>query len=285
MADRAGSRGGADWMAGRERRPVDLRTDRPHPARVYDVLLGGKTNYAADREAAERTVAAVPNAELSARQNRAFMHRAVRHLAESGVRQFLDIGTGIPTSPNLHEVAQSVVPSARIVYADNDPIVLTHSRALHTSHPLGRTSYVDADLSDPEDILAHPDLRRTLDLAEPVALTLMLILQWLPAGHDAYAVVDRLMDALPSGSHLVISHATHDFDPPALARIADHFAATGSHLTTRSRGDVLRFFEGMELVDPGVVPVQEWRPGTADIAGNGIGGADVPVYAGVARKR
>ena len=276
---------GAQWPSGGGRRPVDLHTDRPHPARVYDVLLGGKTNYAADRSAAEQAVAVLPNAVLAARQNRAFMHRVARHLAaHCGIRQFLDIGTGIPTSPNLHEVVQAVTPSARVVYADNDPIVLTHSRALHTSGPEGRTAYVDADLCDPQSILDNPELRSTLDLREPVALTLLLILQWLPEGQDAYAIVERLMRALPQGSFLAISHATHDFDPPAFAKLTEQFAAGGQHLTPLSHAEVARFFGGMRLVEPGVTVVQRWRPDRTDITGQGIGATDIPIYAGVARK-
>ncbi|MFJ8673139.1 SAM-dependent methyltransferase [Streptomyces sp. NPDC093589] len=274
-----------DWMAARPKPPVELHTDRPHAARVYDVLLGGKTNYPADRKAAEKTLAALPNAAAIARQNRAFMHRAARYLAEeAGVRQFLDIGTGIPTSPNLHEVVQSVAPRSRIVYADNDPIVLAHSRALHTGHPEGRTVYLPADLCQPEAIIEDGELRATLDFDRPVALTLVAVLHWLPAEHDPYAIVSRILDALPSGSFLALTHVTNDFEPAALEEVADTFQAEGSQVNARSKADVLRFFDGLEMVEPGLQVVQRWRPERTDLGADAFGDADIPLYAGVARK-
>ncbi|MEU1624762.1 SAM-dependent methyltransferase [Streptomyces sp. NPDC020096] len=267
------------------RRPVELHTDRPHAARVYDFLLGGKTNYAADREAAQRTLLALPNAALIARQNRAFMHRAARYLAaEAGLRQFLDIGTGIPTPPNLHEVVQAVAPRSRVVYVDNDPIVLTHSRALHTSHPEGRTAYVHGDLCHPDDILGNPELTRTLDLGQPVALTLVAVLHWLPKEHDPFAIVARLLDALPQGSFLALSHVTDDFEPEALDEVVQDFQRNGSTVNARSKDEVAAFFKGLELVEPGIEVVQRWRPDPADIEAGSLADTDVPLYGAVARK-
>lgn len=275
-----------NWMtAGGGREPVELHTDRPHAARIYDVLLGGKTNYPADRLAAEHAVKVLPNAADVARQNRAFMHRVVRYLAEeAGIRQFLDIGTGIPTPPNLHEVAQSIDPASRIVYADNDPIVLVHSRALHTSHPEGRTAYIQGDLREPESILGHPDLLATLDLTRPVALSLVAVLHWLPKDPDPYAIVARLVGALPSGSYLALSHGTNDFQPAAIREVAEDFESKGSDVNARSKDEVLRFFDGLELVEPGLQVVQKWRPDPLDIGARTIADTDIPLYGGVARK-
>jgi hypothetical protein len=275
------------WMQAEAQTPVDLEVDRPHGARVYDFLLGGKTNYAADREQAERVLAAIPSAVASARENRSFIHRAARHLvAEAGIRQFLDIGTGIPTPPNLHEVAQSVDPSARVVYADNDPIVLTHSRALHTSTPEGATAYIEADATDPAGILESPALRDTFDLDEPVAITLCLLLHWLPDGFDAYGMVRTLLDAVPAGSALVVTHVTKDFDE-RVGDIEDDFEDTGSTVRTRTRAQVERFFEGLEFVEPGLTVPQLWRPEQVEIeAGDRsvLGDRDIPIWAGVALK-
>ncbi|MYT32560.1 MULTISPECIES: SAM-dependent methyltransferase [unclassified Streptomyces] len=274
-----------DWMGARPQEPIDLHTDRPHAARVYDVLLGGKTNYPADREAAEQTLVSLPNAATIARQNRGFMHRAARYLAgEAGIRQFLDIGTGIPTSPNLHEVVQAATPEARIVYADNDPIVLAHSRALHTSHPDGRTAYIQADLGRPQDILRDATLRDTLDLGQPVALTLIAVLHWLPAERDAYAVVRELMDAFAPGSYVAMTYATADFEPQALREITDNFESKGSHVRTRTRAEVLRFFDGLELVDPGLTVVHRWRPDPVEVGAGSLSDAELPLYAGLGRK-
>ncbi|MER6053005.1 SAM-dependent methyltransferase [Streptomyces sp. NPDC020883] len=274
-----------DWMGARPQEPIDLHTDRPHAARVYDVLLGGKTNYPADREAAEQTLVSLPNAATIARQNRGFMHRAARYLADqAGIRQFLDIGTGIPTSPNLHEIAQATEPKARIVYADNDPIVLAHSRALHTSHPEGRTAYIQADLGRPQEILRDATLRDTLDLDEPVALTLIAVLHWLPPERDVYAVVRELMDAFAPGSYLALTYATADFEPQALQEISDNFESKGSHVRARPRAEVLRLFDGLELVDPGLTVVHRWRPDPVEIGADSLSDADIPLYAGLGRK-
>ncbi|MFE2376749.1 SAM-dependent methyltransferase [Streptomyces sp. NPDC059398] len=254
------------------RAPVDLRTDRPHPARVYDVLLGGKTNYAADRAMADQVLVNLPSARPTALANRTFMHRATRYLAaEAGVRQFLDIGTGIPTSPNLHEVAQGVAPDSRVVYVDNDPIVLAHSRALHVGHPSGRTAYLDADAADPEAVLASPALHETLDLGRPVALSMCLLLHWLPADSDPYAVVRRLTRELAPGSHVVITHLARDLDRAGSGALEADFRASGSHLKARTKDEVARFFDGMTLVEPGIVVPDQWRPEPEE-EGEGGGG-------------
>lgn len=271
-------------MRAKQPERVDLRIDRPHPARVYDVLLGGKTNFEADREAAQKVLENLPIARKTALENRAFMRRAVRHLAEAGVRQFLDIGTGIPTSPNLHEVAQEIAPETRVVYTDNDPIVLVHSQALHTSHPSGRTAYVDGDLCEPDRIIEHPELLATLDLTKPVALTLLTVLHWLRADADPYAIVRRLLRALPSGSYLVISHVTADFDPPALGAVRSDLGARGSNVTPRSKDQVGAFFDGLELLEPGLTLIEKWRPTVAVVEPQATADEGVPLYVGVARK-
>jgi hypothetical protein len=284
---------GAGWMKGTEATPVDLRTDIPHAARVYDVLLGGKTHYEADRQAAAALLQAMPDARRTATENRLFMHRAVRTVLDAGVRQFLDIGTGIPTSPNLHETAQSIDPTARVVYADNDPIVLAHSRALHVSTPEGRTAYLNADIRRPDEILTHPELLATLDPAEPVAVTLLTVLHWLPDSADPHAIVQRLLAAVPSGSHLVVSHITNDLNAASIDSASRSLNDKGAQTTPRSKAEVARFFDGLDLLDPGLTLVEDWRPDApaADPAsvtpispGNSARPDPIPVYVGVARK-
>ena len=264
--------------------PVDLQTDQPHPARVYDYLLGGKDNFAADRAAAEAGLRANPNSRIPPRENRAFLGRAVRYLAgEAGISQFLDIGTGIPTSPNVHEVAQAVEPQARIVYVDNDPIVLTQARALLTTGPQGRTAYIDADLRDIDAILGSPDLQRTLDLSQPVGLLLIAVMHFIPDEDDPWALAARLLAALPSGSYLALSHLTGDFDPAAWAGVVAVYRRSGVTMQVRPKPDVERFFGGLDLIDPGVVSLPQWRPDPSDV-GRPPSDAAVSVYGGVARK-
>jgi hypothetical protein len=265
-------------------RPVDLQTDQPHPARVYDYLLGGKDNFAADRAAAEAGLRANPNSRIPPRENRAFLGRAVRYLAgEAGISQFLDIGTGIPTSPNVHEVAQAAEPQARIVYVDNDPIVLTQARALLTTGPQGRTAYIDADLRDIDAILGSPDLQRTLDLSQPVGLLLLAVMHFIPDEDDPWALAARLLAALPSGSYLALSHLTGDFDPAAWAGVVAVYRRSGVTMQVRPKPDVERFFGGLDLIDPGVVSLPQWRPDPSDV-GRPPSDAAVSVYGGVARK-
>jgi len=230
-----------------------------HIARVYNYWLGGKENYAADRAAGDRTIAEFPGIVVSARANRAFLRRAVRFLVtEAGVRQFLDIGTGIPTSDNTHEVAQSLAPESRIVYVDNDPVVLAHARALLTSTPEGATDYLDADLREPGPILAGA--ARTLDFSRPVAIMLLAVLQLVGGDHDPYQVVADLLAAVPSGSYLVLSHPTSDVQQDQVtAMVARLNALVAEKVTTRDRDQVARFFTGLEPVEPGLVNVSEWR--------------------------
>ncbi len=262
---------------------VDLELDRAHSARMYDFFLGGTTNFPADREVAERAMTIFPSVLAAARINRRFMHRSTRFLARSGMRQFLDIGTGIPTSPNLHEIAQLQVPEARVVYTDNDPIVLAHARALLQSHPAGRTAYVQADVTDPEALLAAPELRGTLDLTKPVALSLNALLHFVTGEHDAHRIVEHLKSVLAPGSTLTISHVTPDFDPEGIARLASAYQAAGTPGHPRTLGEVTRFFDGWELVAPGIVPSHQWRPDPEDLAEN-ASAADAACYAAIARK-
>ena len=264
--------------------PVDLQTDQPHPARVYDYLLGGKDNFAADRAAAEAGLRANPNSRIPPRENRAFLGRAVRYLAaEAGISQFLDIGTGLPTSPNVHEIAQGTEPRARIVYVDNDPIVLTQARALLTTGPQGRTAYIDADLRDIDAILGSAELQRTLDLSKPVGLLLIAVMHFIPDEDDPWALAARLLAALPSGSYLALSHLTGDFDPAAWAGVVAVYRRSGVTMRVRPKPDVERFFAGLDLIDPGVVSLPQWRPDPSDVGGPPSDAA-VSVYGGVARK-
>ena len=244
---------------------------------MYDYLLGGKDNFAVDRAAAEEGLKANPDVATAPLQNRAFLRRSVQWLA-AGVRQFLDIGTGLPTSPNVHEVAQAIDPSARIVYVDNDPIVLTHARALLTSTPGGHTAYVDANLSDVDRVLAGA--RDNLDLGQPVALLLFAILHFFDDDADPYDLVARLMAPLPSGSYLVISHMTADHDPVRWGQFVEIMRKQGIPSRLRSHDEVARFFDGLDPVDPGIVPILRWRP-TEE---TGLTDAQVALYGGVARK-
>ncbi|MFJ1749391.1 SAM-dependent methyltransferase [Streptomyces sp. NPDC088116] len=248
-------------------------TSKPHPARVYDYLLGGKDNYAVDREVGKR----LPDlGKRSARQNRAFMHRASAWLAEQGTDQFLDIGTGIPTAPNLHQVVQRIDPKARIVYTDNDPIVLRHAEALLISTPQGGTDYVEADVREPEAILEHA--RAFLDFSRPIALSLVALMHFVPDEDDPYGITRTLVDALPSGSHLVLSHGTFDFHPQVANQVTGAYANGGIDLRFRTHSEVERFFDGLDLVEPGLVTGPRWYKDTAAPASE-----DNAVYVGVAR--
>jgi hypothetical protein len=266
----------------------EINTNVAHPARVYDYWLGGKDNFPADQALAEAILEAVPIMRAMARANRAFLGRAVRYLAgEAGVRQFLDIGTGIPTAGNTHEVAQAVAPDAHVVYVDNDPIVLAHARALMTSNMAGETAFIFADLRQPEAILGDPILAATLDLGRPVAVMLMAILMFLRDADDPYGIVSRLLEALPSGSYLTISHPTADFDAQAMAGAVAASKRSGIALVPRNRAEVEAFFKGLDLVEPGVVPVASWRPDSEPpTAPDRVGELEpLNIYAGVGRKR
>jgi SAM-dependent methyltransferase len=231
--------------AGPPKSQVD--TSKPHPARIYDFLLGGKDNYPVDQALAEQLT---PEAHEGARQNRAFMHRAVGWVARSGIDQFLDIGTGIPTEPNLHQIVQEINPGARIVYTDNDPIVLRHAEALLVSSPEGLTDYVEADVRRPVEILEHA--RKLLDFSRPVSLSLIALLHFVPDEDDPYGITRTLLDALAPGSCLVLSHLTGDFLTEEQNRIAE-YRSSGINLRPRTRAEVERFFEGLGLVEPGLV--------------------------------
>jgi hypothetical protein len=240
--------------------PPKIDASVAHSARIYDFILGGKDNFEADRRAAEAAIARNPNMAVGMRANRAVMRRMTAYLAgEAGIRQFLDIGTGLPTSPNMHEIAQRTAPESRVVYVDNDPIVLAHARALLTSTAEGACTYIDADARDPETILADPKLGATIDLSRPVALMLFGIVHFLPDSDDPQAVVARFMAALPAGSYLAIQHPTADFYPPGIGSQSAYRGA-GIPFQYRSKDEFARFLDGLELVDPGITPMSEWRP-------------------------
>jgi SAM-dependent methyltransferase len=261
-----------------------IDTTRPHPARIYDYGLGGKNHFAADREVAEKVLAAFPSLRVAARENRAFLGRAVRFLAsDAGIRQFLDIGTGLPTTGNVHEVAQQVAPESRIVYADNDPLVLAHARALLTSSTEGRTGYIQADLRDPKSILADAVTRDILDFDQPVALMLVAVLHFLTDADDPARIIATLLDALPPGSYLVASHATSEHSPAgASAAGVGAYQSSGIPFEPRDSDEFARLaFDGLELIPPGVVLVSEWRP---DDDGPRPSPSEVSFYGGVARK-
>jgi S-adenosyl methyltransferase len=273
----AGERSRGDIPSDSEHASFD--TSVAHVARVYNYWLGGKDNFAADRAAGEQAIKAFPNIVLSARANRAFLARAVRFLAEeAGIRQFLDIGTGIPSANNTHEVAQSVAPESRVVYVDNDPVVLAHARALLASGPKGATDYIDADLRHPQQIL--DGAARLLDFSRPVAVMLMAILQHIDDEDDPYRIVGTLLSGLQPGSYLALSHPAKDIDAESMAKMADTLNRTmAEKVTFRDRPAVARFFDGLELVEPGMVQASKWRP-----ASEAEAASPAALWAGVARK-
>ena len=230
-----------------------IDTSQAHPARVYDWLLGGKDNYPVDEAVGSKLP---PEARDGARQNREFMHRAAAWLASQGVDQFLDIGTGIPTAPNLHQIVQRVVPSARVVYTDNDPIVLRHAEALLVSTPEGATDYMQADVRDPKSILEHA--RTVLDFERPIAMSLIALMHFIADEQGPYDIVSALVSALPSGSHLVLSHASSDIFPELSDQVTAEYAKGGITLGFRTREGVARFVEGLQPVAPGLVTAPEW---------------------------
>ena len=262
-SDEASATGGDTGSAG----PLDFDTSVAHQARIYDYLLGGKDNYAAARVQAEIGLKIFPGFAFTARANRAFLGRAVRFLAgDAELGQFLDIGTGIPTAGNTHQVAQAIAPQSRVVYVDYDPVVLAHARALLTSADAGATAYIDADLRQVGTILEQAS--QLLDFTRPVAITLVAILHAIPDADDPHAIVAQLMDAVPPGSYLALSHLGPEFFTPEALREMQN-VSTGrvqQQITYRSRDEIARFFAGLDLVEPGIVPVEDWRPdtGTAD---------------------
>ncbi|MEQ8144440.1 SAM-dependent methyltransferase [Streptomyces sp. OP7] len=261
--------------------PVDIDTTRPHPARMYDWYLGGKDNYPVDEAMGRQMLALDPRVPVMARVNRAFMQRATRWLAGQGVRQFLDVGTGIPTEPNLHQVAQRIAPDARVVYCDNDPIVLAHAAALLRGTDEGVTDYLQADVRDPDTILEGA--RKILDFDEPIGLSLIALLHFVPDEDGAHELVRRLLDGMPSGSHLVISHATADFTPEESEAAVAKLKAAGVTLALRSREEFTSFFDGLELVEPGVAVPHLWHPELGDPVPGQEDGV-IPGYGAVARK-
>ncbi len=255
-----------------------LDTTTAHSARLWNYLLGGKDHFAVDRTAAERLLSVLPELSASARASRGFLHRAVRYLTqEVGIRQFLDIGTGLPSADNTHEVAQSIAPETRVVYVDNDPMVLAHARVLLTSTAEGAADFIEADLFDVDDIIQLASA--TIDMKEPIGVVLLDVLDYLPADDEAYAVMRRLVDAIPSGSHVMISHPTWEVNPSAVDRAIEVWNRLGrTPMCARTPEAIERFFAGLELLEPGVVPCSQWRPeADADTA-------RVIHYAGVARK-
>ena len=238
---------------------VDFDTSTAHIARVYDYWLGGKDNFEADRTAAEEALAAYPDLVSSVRANRAFLARGVRFLAaEAGVRQFLDIGTGIPSANNTHEVAQSVAPESRVVYVDNDPIVLAHARALLVGGPEGATDYLDADLRETGKILDRA--RGLLDFSQPVAVMLVAVLHMIGPEDHPHSIVSQFMDAMPPGSFLLLSHVASDIEPEKLAEVGKRLnRLLLQKATYRDHAEVTEFFTGLELIEPGVVPLPRWR--------------------------
>jgi hypothetical protein len=260
---------------------AEIDTSRPHPARLYNYYLGGEDNYPADREAAAAMLRAVPEAREIARQNRLFLQRVVRYLvAEAGIRQIIDIGTGIPTAGNVHQVAHELAADVRVAYVDNDPIVLAHASDLLTDH--GQTSFVLADLRDPERILGHPMLRELIDFDEPVALLLIAVLHFITDEERPGELIASFRDSLTHGSYLALSHGTADFHTrAALDRATTVYSKTTAPLVVRDHARVTAMFDGWNLIEPGVVPVPLWRPGSPAPRSDHL--ARIGIYGGVAR--
>ena len=274
--------GERDLKATESDEPPRIDTSVAHSARIYDYILGGRDNFEADRKAAEAALAKNPSMGVAMRANRAVMRRMTAYLAgDLGIRQFLDIGTGLPTSPNMHEIAQRIAPESRVVYADNDPIVLAHARALLTSSPEGACTYLDADARDTERILADPRLRATLDLSRPAALMLFGIMHFIPESDDPYGMVSRLLGALPSGSYLAIQHPTTDFYPAGVGGQGAYRNA-GIAFQYRTKDEFGRFLDGLELIEPGITPMADWRPEIEP--GPQLTPAQAGAYAALARK-
>ena len=265
-----------DWV------PPEIDTRRANVARVYDYLLGGTHNFLADQDVGRAIIALEPNARAIGQANRAFLGRAVRHLAAAGIRQFLDIGSGIPTEGNVHEVAQHAAPEARVVYADIDPVAIAHSKAILAGNP--RAAIIDGDLRDPATVLARAAGTRLIDLSQPAGLLLIAVLHFIPDADDPWGIVATLRDALAPGSYLVLSHGTEEGNP-GVAHAAEKIyqRAVSANLHMRSRPDILRFFDGFDLIDPGLVALPYWQPdspgGLPQDPGRFWGG-----LAGVARK-
>jgi SAM-dependent methyltransferase len=258
-----------DWA------PESIDIQRPSVARMYDYYLGGSHNFAADRQAAQAMVAAVPEAPLMAQANRAFLRRAVHHLLDAGIRQFLDIGSGIPTVGNVHEVAQSRAPESRVVYVDIDPVAVAHSRQILAGNE--RTAVIREDLRRPGEILAHPEVTQLLDLSQPVALLIVAVMHFIPDADDPAGIIRAFREALAPGSYLLISQASHEGRTAVERQEADEvYRRTDNPLIPRSRDEITALFTGFDLVEPGVVWVPAWRPDPADDIEN----ADRSVFMG-----
>jgi hypothetical protein len=268
-----------DSRSGANQEPVNIDTGRPQSARIWNYWLGGKDNYPVDREAGDEVLARIPDIAEGARVQRAFQIRAVRYLVgEAGVRQFLDIGAGLPTLDNTHEVAQAMAPECRVVYVDNDPLVLTHARALLTSSPEGATEYLHADLREPKAILAKA--ARVLDFGQPVGLMLLGVVNHIMDSDEARSIVSRLVAVLSPGSHLVLTHSTAEIHgEPMLEVMRELNERGGTPIRARTRQELIRFFDEMELLDPGVVSCSRWRPDPASAES-----PEVYLFGGVARR-
>ncbi|HEY6276757.1 MAG TPA: SAM-dependent methyltransferase [Streptosporangiaceae bacterium] len=273
----------AEWFQGtaaEDATPVEIDTSVAHPARVYDYWLGGKDNYPADRAAGEAAATANPAILTGVRANRRFLRRAVHYLADqAGVRQFLDIGTGLPSVNNTHQVAQSIAPDSRVVYVDNDPVVLAHARALLTSSAPGETAYISADARDVDLILT--EAARTLDFSRPVAILALMVLQYIPDSDDPHSIVSRLLGAVPSGSYFAESDTARDIDTSTVREATRRLnERMPTNLNLRSRDEIARFYQSLELLEPGLVPLNRWRPDPEDLALT----QDLPTYCGIGRK-
>jgi hypothetical protein len=262
--------------------PDEIDTGRPHPARMYDYYLGGRDNYAVDRRAADRIIEDSPGILASARANRAFLHRAVRTVVEGGIRQILDVGTGIPTSPNTHEVARQVAADTRVVYVDNDPIVATHAGAKLTN--TRGTGFALGDVREPAKLLESPEVRRLIDFGQPVALLLVAVLHFVTDEEDPAGIVAALTDPLPAGSALVLTHGTRDLHHPDRQRsVADEvYQQSTASLNLRSHARVLSFFDGLTVLDPGLVQAPLWRPDAPSPADEEL--SVIGIYGGVGAK-
>lgn len=241
--------------------PYEPDVDTPNAARMYDYYLGGKDNYPADREAAQKIMALGPSRDICI-ANRRFLGRAVRLAARNGIRQFLDLGTGLPTQDNVHEVAQRMVPDARVVYVDNDPVVLAHARALRSID--ATTTVVQQDVRSPHEVLEHAEVRRLIDFSEPVTVLFVAVLHCLTAEEDPWGVVRTFAERMVPGSHLIISHLTDDAHPEVGKAAREVYDDANAPLIHRDHAAISRFFEGFELLDPGVTVVNEWRPDDAE---------------------
>lgn len=258
--------------------PSQIRTDQPSPARIYDYWLGGKNYYPVDRDVAETILAMAPSTRASIQENRGFLRRAVEHLARQGIDQFLDIGCGLPFSPNVHEVAQSIIPKARVTYVDSDPIVRAHAQALMQSGDPEHIAVLHADARDPEQILQHPDTRRVIDFDRPVGVLLVALLHFVQDYDNPERIISSLMRKVPAGSYLVISHGTADFNPEGSLEATESYHATSSYVP-RTKASVESLFLGMPLLEPGLVPIAQWPD-----AGVPARAGELGLYAGVARK-